>query len=625
MTPNTGPTLDTRRPDSALAWAAYLLASWWAPDGAMPSPGVEADPGEVVRVLRRNGVPLLTLARDPRPAAITLLHAPPFAAALAEQQADMARQQAAFAAIAAAWRAAGIPALFVKALGPAPTFPYISSNLDVAVPQAQQNAARKIVRDLGYVELRHIEEPNKFLLRRCHLGASAFDIHIHGRFEWTTEFLDTPEVWQRSRFAPDCDLAAVPAPEDGILIALAHAVYENKALKLIELGKVIYAARRLDVDWDRVADGARRKGWLPGLWMALALCARWETQLYLTASLPDSLRARVEAGLAAWQKAYINGMPNWNGPAQAPVRIAFIRSKRLFYAKMLGDPSLSTGAKAREMFVHTVYGTRLRLHIRSQRPMLVTLDGLDGCGKSAQAALLAQALEDAPVRHRVVWTRGGSSALLQPLIRLSKRVLGQGTGSRRQESAPTAAIPQTPTPAEEAREAERAARFRHPLARAVWPWLIALELGLAYQWRVRWPLLRGDVVIADRYVLSALTDLGVRLERPDIARSPAGRLLCWLAPRPRHTFWFDVPPDVALARKSGAESADMLRRQAEYALILAAELGATRLDATASLGEISDRLVTAVLRSYFDAHHTALNTIFFANPKRLPTDWVSSQ
>ena len=57
------------------------------------------------------------------------------------------------------------------------------------------------------------------------------------------------------------------------------------------------------------------------------------------------------------------------------------------------------------MLVHTVYGTRLRLHMRSQRPLLVVLDGIDGCGKSAQAELLAQALENSVVRHRVVWTR----------------------------------------------------------------------------------------------------------------------------------------------------------------------------------------------------------------------------
>ena len=435
-------------------------------------------------LLRRNGVPLLTLANDPRPAAAALLHTPPFAAALAEDQASMLRQQTAFAPIVAAWRTAGIPALFVKAMGPAPTFPYVSSNLDVAVPQAQQVAARKIVRDLGYVELRHIEEPNKFLLRRYHLGTSAFDLHIHGRLEWHTEFLDTPAVWQRSQPAPDCDLAVVPAPEDGVLIALAHALYENKTLKLIELSKVIYAARRLDVDWDRAAAGARRKGWLPGFWMALALCVRWEAQLYGAASLPEAVRVQAETGLAAWQKAYIDTIPGLTGPAQAPVRISFVRSKRLFYAKMLADPTLAPRTRLREVLVHTVYGTRLRLHMRSQRPLLVALDGIDGCGKSTQAELLALALEQSAVRHRVVWTRGGSSGLLQPIIHLGKRLVGQ-------RSAGGVAASQIVARDEDTRERERSALFRHPLARAVWPWLIVVELGFSYQWRVRWPLLRG--------------------------------------------------------------------------------------------------------------------------------------
>ncbi len=606
---NTRAPSDRAQLGPGLAWATYLLASPWGPDETLPAPAGPADPAEVVKLLRRNGVPLLTLAADPRPAARALLAAAPFAAALAEDAANLARQQAAFAEIQAAWAVAGIPALFVKALGPAPTFPYVSGNLDVAVPRPQQDAARKVVRGLGYVELRHIEEPNKFLLRRHHLGEIAFDIHIHGRVEWHTEFLDTPAVWQRSGFASDCRLAAVPALEDGILIALAHALYENKALKLIELAKVMYAARRPAVDWSRVIAGAQARGWLPGLWFALALCDRWEAQLYGTASLPAALRAQAEAGLVSWQRNYIDAV--FAGAARAPVRLSFLRSKQLFYAKMLADPTLAAAERARLIVVHTVYGTRLRLGIRSQRPMLVALDGIDGSGKSAQAELLAHAVAGAPARQRLVWTRGGSAGLLQPLFRLGKRVL------RPRAAANGSAAPGAPT----ARESERATLFRQPVVRAVWPWLIALELGLVYQWRVRWPLTRGDVVIADRYVLSALTDLAARLERPDIAHSAPGRLLRGLAPRPAHSFWFEVPVEVALARKGGEESGEMLRRQAAVAPALAAELGATRLDATLPLADLSDPLVTQVLRHYFDAHWTLINALVFSNPRPLPANW----
>jgi thymidylate kinase len=288
---------------------------------------------------------------------------------------------------------------------------------------------------------------------------------------------------------------------------------------------------------------------------------------------------------------------------------------------MLADPTLSPRARLREALVHTIYGSRLRLHMRSQRPLLVALDGIDGCGKSTHAALLATALEISTVRHRVVWTRGGSSALLQPIIRLGKWVMGRGTGVRRQASDDIVAGSRAASLSEETREAERAAQFRHPLARTAWPWLIALELGLVYQWRVRWPLVRGCVVVADRYLISALTDLGARLDQPNVACSPAGRLLRWLAPRPHQAFWFDVPPDLALARRDGKASADLLLRQTERIRTVAAELDATRLNATAPLAEQSDRLVTQVLGEYFDAHRTVLNTLFFANPRPLPAAW----
>ncbi len=188
-------------------------------------------------------------------------------------------------------------------MGPGPTFPYVSNNLDVLVPQARQDEARTIVRGMDFVELRHIEEPNKFLFRRFHLGESAFDLHIHGRLEWHTEFVDSRAVWQRA--VPPADfpggsneapLALVPAPEDALLIALAHAAYENKAYKLIELAKFIYAGRVLGVDWDRVAYGAQRRGWLEGLWAILASLDHWEQQLYGTQaeaghSLPPEVRA----------------------------------------------------------------------------------------------------------------------------------------------------------------------------------------------------------------------------------------------------------------------------------------------------------------------------------------------
>jgi hypothetical protein len=197
------------------------------------------------------------------------------------------------------------------------------------------------------------------------------------------------------------------------------------------------------------------------------------------------------------------------------------------------------------------------------------------------------------------------------VLRLGKRVL------RRQPPAPLAA-PSDPAH----REAERAQFAARPLVRALWPWLVCLELGAAYLVRVRWPLMRGEVVIAERYVLSALIELAARLDRPEIARSPAGRALRLLAPRPDRNYWLAVDPAAALARREDEESAAFLARQAAVAPALAAALGATRLDASRTRDELSDRIAADVLSAYEDEHRTALNALFCANPRPLPSGWT---
>lgn len=595
-----------------LAWAAHLASSWWRSASAPPT--AAAEPEAVLARLRRNGFPLLTLAPTSA-GARALLAAEPFSLAIQQDRCKMQCQQTAFAEIVAAWRHRGIPALFVKAMGPLPSFPYVSNNLDVLVPQARQDEARQVVRELNYVELRHIEEPNKFLFRRFHAGNSAFDLHIHGRLEWHTEFVDSAGVWGRAAFAPDCDLALLPAPEDGLLIALAHAAYENKAYKLIELAKFVYAARVLDVDWDRVTDGARRRGWLPGLSTILVSLDAWEQQLYGEGSLPAAVRARAEREMPQRLHSAVAG--RFAAAPKAPVRLPFVESKRLFYEKMLADPNQSLPGRAREIWTHTLYGTRVRLRLRSQRPMLIALDGIDGSGKSAQAALLAKALDGAALRHRVVWTRGGSARLLQPLFAVGKRFLNRKTSA---VSQPPEA-PQNDRVA--GREASRAGLFQHPVVSAVWPWAIAVELGATWLARIRWPLLRGEVVVADRYVEGALVELAARLDRPDIATSAVGRLLQLLAPRPQFSYWLDLPVDVALARKGGDESEAFLAKQAAMARgrresgRTSQQSGTVTVDALQPAAELSDRIVTEALRTYEDRHWTLLNAIFCANPRRL--------
>ena len=85
-----------------------------------------------------------------------------------------------------------------------------------------------------------------------------------------------------------------------------------------------------------------------------------------------------------------------------------------------------------------------------------------------------------------------------------------------------------------------------------------------------------------------------------------------------------MPVEVALARKGGRESPDFLRQQAVLLPALADELGAIRLDGTAPVDAISDRMIPETLRGYLDAHRTLLNGLFWANPRPLPGAWMAA-
>lgn len=591
-----------RAPKEA-AWGSYLAASWWQDDA--PPPGESCDPGSVVSFLRRNRFPLLSLIGDDRPAAAACLAAEPFIKALREDDEAFHHKAGRFPDVADAWRNAGISWLFIKALGPPPLFPYTSGNLDVLVRPERLAEARRILRELDFIELRHLEEPRKYLYRRYRAGEPFFDIHLHGRVEWHVPFLDEEDVWKHSRLMDETIPGTrIPCPEDGLLIAVAHAVFENKAVSLADLAGILFAAHAPGLDWDRVLSSARRRGWSSGFRFGLALCVRLETGLFGTTHLRTRMPTELDAGLTRRLETRAAALAS--GRETMPFRLSFPGSKALFYRKIWADEAGTVGDRFQNTVSHTLRGIRLRSKLRSQRPMLISFDGIDGSGKTALAEILARAFDDAAVRRRIVWIRGGSTRILRPARWIGKRILGRAG----------AAASVSP----EAKEADRAVLFRHRSARAIWPWMIFFEGVFSNIFRVGLPLLGGCVVIADRYVLSTLIEAGARLDKPSIARTLPARLLKRLSPKPRFSFWLDIPWPAALDRRSGAESPGFLKKQAELAPRLAGEARAERIDGEVPLSAIAESIVPRVLRTYLDGHRTFLNGMFFSNPRPLERD-----
>jgi dTMP kinase len=553
----------------------------------------EAAVERLVRRLRRNKFPLLALeaAAGQHP---LLAGSAVWAAALADDRAELEAQRREYIAVTRAWNEAGIPCVLFKSAGVFPSFPYTSDNLDILVPRPKLDEARRILVRLGYVWLRNIDETQKFLFRKFHAGRSVSAVHVHTWVGWDVEFHEDA-VWDGIRQSEDDPEVIVPSAEDAVLVNVAHALYENKEVRLYDLEKV-RARWGGGLHWDYIEGIARRRGWLDGLYLGLLICAQLERAIYGYNTVPRNVRDRWREGLRAyplqwryWQRVRRRGL-------ELPFRISFALSKALYYKKILRDSHVGVRGRASNL-VHTLaWGLKQKSGLRPQKGALITISGTDGAGKTAHAQALREALTTSEVHNTVVWSRIGTTPLYRRLSRAAQHTTRATRGAIAPGEAPGAL--------------RRALRY-------AWAAANALDLALAYQWRVRLPLLTGRVVVCDRYTYDAAVEIAQRLGSPDALRSLPVRLLFALAPRPRLAYALDAPADVAAARSLDPEDAGALAGQRALYAEVARAHSLRVVDAAGAFAASNDRLVREVLTDYEDNFGTLVNGLLLSNPGQL--------
>lgn len=254
------------------------------------------------------------------------------------------------------------------------------------------------------------------------------------------------------------------------------------------------------------------------------------------------------------------------------------------------------------------------------RGRVVTLSGLDGAGKSSQAADLAHTLErlgfDAiVVRTRISWedwlwrlVPPVKRAIALPVKALATvRSLGrsQETNDRPAdphrdglEPAPdrSAANPQSSADGDVSRDVisdpVRGLRESSNLLTDAWTVVIALANAWS-QWRLMYrQLARGSIVVCDRYTLDSIVAMRYAYgkERP---YKPLRAALGVLYPKPVRAYFLDVTPATALARK-GEWGEEWLTRHRELYLEECPRMGVTVLDGEEPREEICARIAREV-------------------------------
>jgi thymidylate kinase len=229
----------------------------------------------------------------------------------------------------------------------------------------------------------------------------------------------------------------------------------------------------------------------------------------------------------------------------------------------------------------------------ARRPVIVSLSGLDGAGKSFQAERLANALSQLDYRAEIIWPPA-ANVMFQANPALKRRLFGVlRVLGRSDESTPQRAD----TDADATEYGDAAAQEPLPPQPAPVAHALALVVALVQAWSFRRGAraVRGhaDVIIFDRYALDSIVYLRQRWGHGRRAFSLQSALIRLLTRRPQCAFLLDVAPEVAYARKRDFPLENLRERAALYSA-LHGRLGCVRLDGERAPEELCREIAATV-------------------------------
>jgi thymidylate kinase len=228
------------------------------------------------------------------------------------------------------------------------------------------------------------------------------------------------------------------------------------------------------------------------------------------------------------------------------------------------------------------------------RGNVICLSGLDGAGKSSQAALLRDALHVVGIDAKVEWRPFGQNPTLGRVSRLGRHVLAALRRFSASDAEDARAASDEPLLAKPGDATQRSAAGRAALF--AWTTFVALANALHQRRTAAENALQGKFVIFDRYSLDSVVRLRYAYGDAERFRFQSF-LIRALSPKPRCAFFLDVPAETALGRKVDQWSLEDLRRQAELYREEAARQGVRRLDGERPREELAADIATEVWRA----------------------------
>ncbi|MBC8405520.1 MAG: glycosyltransferase [Planctomycetes bacterium] len=215
---------------------------------------------------------------------------------------------------------------------------------------------------------------------------------------------------------------------------------------------------------------------------------------------------------------------------------------------------------------------------RHKKGRLIMVTGLDGAGKSTLLAGLAEELRQQGHCVSVPWC-GYEMKLLRPLVTFAKRVAG--ASPKRMESDYSGY-----------RKAMVGA-INRPFVGPIYRIMVGFEYFFQMLWKVRIPLWRGHVILADRYVHDICVAFAANSDEDQTTLNKRVRRWSRLVPTPDLKLFVDVPPEVSIQRKDDIPDLEYLTSRRNRYLAMAEASDFMALDGTLSREQVLNTAINA--------------------------------
>jgi len=551
---------------------------------ASPNWRWEGDPAAVSDILSLNAMPIAYMPGDVNPALSSLLNSARFVNEFGRHNDAYNRNKEAFKPVRDIFLSNDVQYVFIKSPS---LFPYTSGNLDVMVMEKNFAKAGKLLEQIGFVELKNIREPHKYLFKRFDSGKEIVAVHLHSRVFWGATFIGPDSAWARVDKVAFDDVVFTLRPDDCMLTTFAHSFYENSAIRLVDLCIVKHLAESGQIDWQYLTDTAKAYRWEDGFHLSVLAYSRLHQVLFGIPLFPQEVLD--SATQFADRSSFLRKAAQRIASARLslPFYLPLLTTKLIAYRKLLRSEEFG-GLAGRVRNLAKLLFEVVFIHIMKLNPqsgMLVSISGTDGSGKTAHARALLEVLQCCGLSTRYVWTRAGS----QPGFWSMARGLASKSGRSGKSASGTP----------NAMRYEKYDRLlRSRWRRMLWKTITVVDFCIFYNLMLRTRLLKREAVICDRYLADIFVDLHVH--------DPGRPQRIWLSilglflPRPTLSILVMAPSSLAVRRSAEPEPIEYIQRQIDLFEVARQHLKPTVADnGEREFRDVCNGLTTLVLRRYY--------------------------